>query len=71
MENLSIEAKTNFFERRVSEYQRASVLAREEDKHFNLNADFWKLLLICLVAVVVVVQFDSFVNCEFYKNCDF
>ncbi|VDD90106.1 unnamed protein product [Enterobius vermicularis] len=40
MENLSIEAKTNFFERRVSEYQRASVLAREEDKHFNLNADF-------------------------------
>lgn len=40
MENLSIEAKTNFFERRVSEYQRASVLAKEEDKQFSLDAVF-------------------------------
>lgn len=40
MENLSIEAKTNFFERRVSEYQRAGVLSREEEKQFNLEANF-------------------------------
>lgn len=40
MENLSIEVKTNFFERRVSEYQRASVLSKEEDKMFNLEAEF-------------------------------
>uniref|UniRef100_A0A914RH46 Ribonucleoside-diphosphate reductase small chain n=1 Tax=Parascaris equorum TaxID=6256 RepID=A0A914RH46_PAREQ len=38
--NLSIEAKTNFFERRVSEYQRAGVLSREEEKQFNLEANF-------------------------------
>lgn len=40
MENLSIETKTNFFERRVSEYQKAGVLAKEEDKKFSLDADF-------------------------------
>uniref|UniRef100_A0A0N5ALJ2 Ribonucleoside-diphosphate reductase n=1 Tax=Syphacia muris TaxID=451379 RepID=A0A0N5ALJ2_9BILA len=40
MDNLSIDNKTNFFERRVSEYQRADVLAKEEDKQFGLDAEF-------------------------------
>lgn len=40
MENISIEVKTNFFERRVSEYQRAGVLSSEEDQAFNLEAQF-------------------------------
>ncbi|VDK55771.1 unnamed protein product [Anisakis simplex] len=40
MENLSIEAKTNFFERRVSEYQKAGVLSVEKEKTFDLDAAF-------------------------------
>lgn len=40
MENLSIEGKTNFFEKKVSEYQRPGVLATEEQRQFNLEADF-------------------------------
>ncbi|MFH4977339.1 hypothetical protein AB6A40_004048 [Gnathostoma spinigerum] len=40
MENISIEAKTNFFERRVSEYQKAGILSSEEGKMFALDADF-------------------------------
>lgn len=46
MENISIEGKTNFFERRVSEYQRSGVMAGQKeggsgDMHvFNMDADF-------------------------------
>lgn len=40
MENLSIDGKTNFFEKRVSEYQRPGVLATEEERQFALDADF-------------------------------
>jgi len=40
MEMISIDAKTNFFERRVSEYQLASVGNNEEDSSFSLDADF-------------------------------
>lgn len=40
MERISIEAKTNFFEKRVSEYQKAGVLSSEEGKSFNLDSDF-------------------------------
>jgi len=43
MEMISLEGKTNFFERRVSEYQKAGVAitgnSKEEDI-FDLNADF-------------------------------
>lgn len=41
MERISIEAKTNFFEKRVSEYQKAGVLSSEEGKSFKLDSDFW------------------------------
>uniref|UniRef100_A0A915DQF2 Ribonucleoside-diphosphate reductase small chain n=1 Tax=Ditylenchus dipsaci TaxID=166011 RepID=A0A915DQF2_9BILA len=40
MENLSIQGKTNFFEKRVSEYQKMGVMGTEEDREFSLNADF-------------------------------
>lgn len=40
MENISMEGKTNFFERRVGEYQKAGVMNKEEDQVFSLDADF-------------------------------
>ncbi|EFP01246.1 hypothetical protein CRE_24501 [Caenorhabditis remanei] len=40
MENISIDGKTNFFEKRVSEYQRSGVMADAEDRVFRLDANF-------------------------------
>ncbi|XP_072357230.1 ribonucleoside-diphosphate reductase subunit M2 isoform X2 [Scyliorhinus torazame] len=40
MENISLEGKTNFFEKRVAEYQRMGVMSKAEDNHFTLDADF-------------------------------
>ncbi|MCB9062672.1 MAG: ribonucleotide-diphosphate reductase subunit beta [Halobacteriovoraceae bacterium] len=41
MELISLEGKTNFFEKRVSEYQRPNVLGGDEGSHkFTLDADF-------------------------------
>jgi ribonucleoside-diphosphate reductase beta chain len=40
MDMISIDAKTNFFERRVSEYQLAQVGQQESDSMFALDADF-------------------------------
>ena len=40
MEMISLQGKTNFFERRVGEYQKAGVMASSEDKVFRLDADF-------------------------------
>jgi hypothetical protein len=40
MENMSMEGKTNFFEKRVSEYQRAGVISTEEQREFRLDEDF-------------------------------
>lgn len=41
MENISLEGKTNFFEKRVGEYQRSGVMNKDENsKVFTLNADF-------------------------------
>eukprot|EP00055_Hartaetosiga_balthica_P000496 m.136719 g.136719 ORF g.136719 m.136719 type:complete len:366 (+) comp10867_c0_seq1:156-1253(+) len=40
MENISIEAKTNFFEGRVSEYQVSGVMANTEDNEITFDADF-------------------------------
>merc|ERR1711957_125832 len=45
MELISLQGKTNFFEKRVGEYQKAGVMAssgnQEEVKGFTLDADFW------------------------------
>ena len=40
MENISLEGKTNFFEKRVGEYQKSGVMAAKEDSMFTLDADF-------------------------------
>jgi len=40
MENISIQGKTNFFEKKVSEYQKMGVLNKEEDREFSTDADF-------------------------------
>ena len=40
MDMISIDAKTNFFERRVSEYQLAHVGKKDSDTMFSLEADF-------------------------------
>uniref|UniRef100_A0A4W5LLA3 Ribonucleotide reductase M2 b n=1 Tax=Hucho hucho TaxID=62062 RepID=A0A4W5LLA3_9TELE len=40
MESISLEGKTNFFEKRVSEYQRFGVMSNTMDCDFTLDADF-------------------------------
>lgn len=40
MEAISLEGKTNFFEKRVGEYQKAGVMSPKEDREFTLDADF-------------------------------
>ncbi|XP_055354075.1 ribonucleoside-diphosphate reductase subunit M2 B-like isoform X2 [Paramacrobiotus metropolitanus] len=41
MENISLEGKANFFEKRVGEYQRSGVMARHEDNFvFTTDAEF-------------------------------
>jgi len=40
MDNISLEGKTNFFEKRVGEYQKAGVMSNPEDNKFSLDADF-------------------------------
>ena len=40
MENISLNGKTNFFEKRVGEYAKANVMNSSEDNAFDLDADF-------------------------------
>ncbi|MCS6834218.1 MAG: ribonucleotide-diphosphate reductase subunit beta, partial [Flammeovirgaceae bacterium] len=40
MELISLQAKTNFFEKKVAEYQKAGVMAEKEAPKFSLNEDF-------------------------------
>lgn len=41
MEMISLQGKTNFFEKRVAEYQKAGVMGNQEEKNvFNLDEDF-------------------------------
>ncbi len=40
MELISIQGKTNFFERRVGEYQKAGVTGNRDDQKFSLDCDF-------------------------------
>ena len=41
MEMISLQGKTNFFEKRVGEYQKAGVMDNEKDKaKFSLDEDF-------------------------------
>lgn len=40
MEYISLEGKTNFFEKRVANYQKAGVLSSTEDRQFGMDDDF-------------------------------
>ena len=40
MEMISLQGKTNFFEKRVGDYQKSGVMAKKEDQNFSLNEDF-------------------------------
>ena len=40
MDMINLQGKTNFFEKRVGEYQKAGVLGNKEDQSFTLDADF-------------------------------
>jgi len=40
MEHISLEGKTNFFEKKVGEYQKAGVMSNSVDMKFTLDADF-------------------------------
>ena len=40
MDMISLQGKTNFFEKRVGEYQKANVGQTKEDKQFSLDEDF-------------------------------
>ena len=40
MELISLEGRTNFFEKKVGEYQIAGVMNSKEENVFNLDADF-------------------------------
>jgi hypothetical protein len=43
MELISISGKTNFFEKRVGDYQKAFVMQDEAQREFSLDGDFWAL----------------------------
>ena len=40
METISLQGKTNFFEKRVGEYQKAGVMNSAEQQAFKLDEDF-------------------------------
>lgn len=40
MEMISLQGKTNFFEKRVAEYQKAGVMSEKEGHKFSLDEDF-------------------------------
>lgn len=40
MELISLEGKTNFFEKRVSEYQKSGIMGEKQSQVFTLDADF-------------------------------
>ena len=40
MELISLEGKTNFFEKRVGDYQKSGVMNTQEEREFTLMADF-------------------------------
>jgi len=40
MEMISLQGKTNFFEKRVAEYQKSGVMATKEEQKFSLDEDF-------------------------------
>ncbi len=60
MESISLEGKTNFFEKRVAEYQRFGVMSSMLDSEFTLDADFWNWCDI-VTFCYTFVTFDLFI----------
>jgi ribonucleoside-diphosphate reductase beta chain len=40
MEMISLQGKTNFFEKRVAEYQKSGVMSDKESMSFSMSEDF-------------------------------
>ncbi|KAK2195767.1 bifunctional Ribonucleotide reductase small subunit family/Ribonucleotide reductase small subunit/Ribonucleotide reductase small subunit [Babesia duncani] len=40
MDLISVQGKTNFFEKRVGEYQKAGILAKQDEQNFTVDAEF-------------------------------
>jgi ribonucleoside-diphosphate reductase beta chain len=40
MEMISLQGKTNFFEKRVGDYQKAGVMGKKESQQFSMHEDF-------------------------------
>lgn len=40
MDNISLDGKTNFFEKRVGEYQKTGLMGKSEDRTFRIDEDF-------------------------------
>lgn len=40
MDMINLQGKTNFFEKRVGEYQKANIMSKKEEKAFRLDMDF-------------------------------
>jgi ribonucleoside-diphosphate reductase beta chain len=40
MANIALQGKTNFFEKRVGEYQKAGIMNKNEDDPFGFDTDF-------------------------------
>jgi ribonucleoside-diphosphate reductase beta chain len=40
MEMISLQGKTNFFEKRVAEYQKSGIMSTREENTFKMDADF-------------------------------
>lgn len=74
MENISLEGKTNFFEKRVAEYQKAGVMSmikKTSSEHlFKTDADFW-VLEMCFF-FLRMKQFKDCIYCDkFALECTF
>lgn len=68
MDMISLQGKTNFFERRVGEYQKAGVMSSKEGKEFSITADFWKpkFLLLRMKMNIDLHNLLIFVRFNFY-----
>ena len=55
MDNISLQGKTNFFEKRVGEYQKAGTMGNNTHE-FVLDADFWYTVCVCVCVCVRVIQ---------------
>lgn len=45
MNLISLEGKTNFFEKKVGEYQKWGVMSNPLDNVFTLDAEFWFMVI--------------------------